>query len=59
LLALGATQVLCAVLVEKALSAPKPISADFVGLLAAFCVPRRFALRKQRFGRLQRTAHFI
>lgn len=38
LLALGATQVLCAVLVEKALSAPKPISADFVGLR----IPDRF-----------------
>ncbi|MEO8717522.1 MAG: hypoxanthine-guanine phosphoribosyltransferase [Burkholderiales bacterium] len=38
LLALGARQVLCAVLVEKTLAAPKPISADFVGLP----IPDRF-----------------
>jgi hypoxanthine phosphoribosyltransferase len=36
--ALGATQVLCAVLVEKILAVPKPITADFVGLR----IPDRF-----------------
>lgn len=35
---LGATQVLCAVLVEKIRAAPKPIAADFVGLR----IPDRF-----------------
>ncbi|MDH5577604.1 MAG: hypoxanthine-guanine phosphoribosyltransferase [Betaproteobacteria bacterium] len=38
LLAQGAAQVLSAVLVEKALSAPKPIRADFVGVR----IPDRF-----------------
>lgn len=38
LLALGAERVLSAVLVEKALPAPKPIAADFVGLR----IPDRF-----------------
>jgi hypoxanthine phosphoribosyltransferase len=38
LLALGAPQVLSAVLVEKTLAAPKPIAADFVGLR----IPDRF-----------------
>lgn len=37
LLALGATEVLSAVLVEKALAAPKPIAADFVGLRIPDC----------------------
>jgi hypoxanthine phosphoribosyltransferase len=32
LMACGATTFLCAVLVEKTLARPKPISADFVGL---------------------------
>jgi hypoxanthine phosphoribosyltransferase len=35
LLAQGATTFLCAVLVDKALARPKPISADFVGLRIA------------------------
>ena len=38
LTARGAAQVLCAVLVEKILAAPKPITADFVGLR----IPDRF-----------------
>jgi len=38
LLALGASQVLSAVLVEKTLATPKPIRADFVGLR----IPDRF-----------------
>jgi hypoxanthine phosphoribosyltransferase len=38
LTARGAAQVLCAVLVEKMLAAPKPITADFVGLR----IPDRF-----------------
>jgi hypoxanthine phosphoribosyltransferase len=38
LLALQATAVRCAVLVEKVLSKPKPIAADFVGLR----IPDRF-----------------
>jgi hypoxanthine phosphoribosyltransferase len=38
LLALGAHAVHCAVLVEKTLSQPKPIAADFVGLR----IPDRF-----------------